>query len=290
MTAYGRASGEIADLNCVVEIHSINRKGLDIHIFAPKELLCFDIDIRKLIGEKISRGQITVRIIFKQDGASLEGSSYYLDHLKQLKEKWELIASGLGFSKNVIDLPFLAGQMQTFTAPDLSKGGEAVQEALNAILEQALQDFMKMKLTEGKNIAKDVESRLQQIKEDLAKVGERSANAPAKYRDKLKEKLEEALQVKTLEDERLLREVALFAEKVDITEEITRLSSHLQQGFGLLKSQEKSVGRVFDFLIQEMLREVNTIASKSSDLEIANLTISMKSEIEKIREQIQNVE
>lgn len=290
MTAYGRASKNSRGTDLVVEVHSVNKRGLDINIYAPRELLYLDMDLRKWVGEKVGRGQVSVRISMKQDVAARAASPLYYETLKHLKEKWEQLASQLGFSKKDIDLQFLANQMQMADGDELVKDEKGLKEAIKELLEKALQEFTKMKMAEGKHLAKEIQHRLQLMKEMVKKIKEKSLNAPAKYREKLKEKIAEALEGVSLDEERLLREVALFAEKVDTAEEISRLDSHLQQGSALLDDQEKPAGKTIEFLVQEMLREVNTIGSKASDIEIANLTIHMKSEIEKIREQVQNVE
>lgn len=290
MTAYGRASKNIAGIDLVVEIHSVNKRGLDINIYAPKELLYLDMDVRKWVGEKVGRGQVSVRISMKQNVAARSASPVYYETLKHLKEKWEQLASQLGFSKKEVDFQFLANQMQTADSDELVKDEKGLKEAIKELLEKALQEFTKMKMVEGRHLAKEIQHRLQLMKEMVRKMKEKSLNAPAKYREKLKEKIDEVVGGSGLDEERLLREVALFAEKVDTAEEMSRLDSHMEQGLALLEDQEKPVGKTIDFLIQEMLREVNTIGSKASDIEIANLTIHMKSEIEKIREQIQNVE
>lgn len=290
MTAYGRASKLINDLRWNVEIHSINRKGMDVNIYAPKDLLFFDIEIRKWIGEWVARGQITVKISLKQDGGSFQGTSLDFDSLKDLKNKWQSLAQQLGYSPDAVDLPFLANQMQTVSSQELIKDEQNAKETLRQVFDEALKDFMEMKLIEGKNLAKDIQARLRTIQGELSKISAKAESAPVKYRDKLKEKLKVLLEGMSIEEERVYREVALFAEKIDITEESVRLDSHLKQAYQLLDSKEKSVGRTFDFLTQEMLREVNTIASKSADLEMTNLSIAIKSELEKIREQVQNVE
>lgn len=289
MTAYGRASMETLGLHWVIEMHSINQKGLNIHLHAPKELLCFDIDMRKWIAEAIGRGQITIRINIKQAAPSLHCSEMQLENLQNLKKKWQNLAVSLGYSGESVDLPFLAGQLQTELVLDLVKDEESARKSLKKLFFDALDDLMKMKALEGKNLSKDIQERMKKIQKKLETIAAQAEKAPAKYRAKLEERLKTLLAGAALDESRLYQEVALFAEKVDITEELERLDSHLKQLFELFKGKEKSVGRALDFLIQEMLREVNTMGSKS-DLEIGKICIEIKGELEKLKEQVQNLE
>lgn len=286
MTAYGRASMEIEGLNWVIEIHSINQKGLNINLYAPKELLCFDIDMRKWISEAITRGQITVRLSIKQEGPT---SKIDVENLKDLKNKWQHVASELGYSRETIDLHFLADQLQGETVLNSVKDETKTKKELKKLFSMALDDLMEMKLREGENLSKDIQARLKKIKKEVETIADKAVGAPAKYQEKLEERLKSLLQGNVLEETRIYQEVALIAEKIDITEEIERMESHLKQLFELFKGKEKSVGRTLDFLIQEMNREVNTMASKS-DLEIGKLCIGIKGELEKIKEQVQNLE
>jgi uncharacterized protein (TIGR00255 family) len=172
--------------------------------------------------------------------------------------------------------------------PEQEKEFEKALPALQKGVEEALQGLVKMKQSEGKALKKDLEGRLQGLGKWVAQVEAHTPDATKRMREKLKERMREVLEPGAELDERLLREVALFAERVDVTEEITRLRSHVSQ-FKELLSQE-GIGRKMDFLIQEMGREVNTIGSKSMEAKIAHLVVEMKSELEKMREQIQNIE
>lgn len=283
MTAYSRAtSNEVEGLKWIVEIHSVNRKALDLNLYLTRELLSLDLELRKMIGQALQRGQVNVKINFDRGKESLAG----VPLLKKLKGQWEKTAKELGFSKDEITLSFLLQQMDQVS---LDAFGSKIQTELKKTVKEALAALIKMKETEGKALAGDILKRIKTLKENLRSIESFSVKAPENYREKLLLRLQ-ALLKEPLDDERILREIALFAEKVDITEEITRLKSHFSQFEELLKSKEDSVGRTLDFLVQEILREINTISSKSSELSITQLAIASKAELEKIREQVQNIE
>lgn len=283
MTAYSRAiSSEIDGLKWTVEIHSVNRKTLDVNLYLPRDLLFLDIELRKIIQQSLQRGQVTVKVNFekeKQSGAELP-------LLKKLKSGWEKTAKELGFPKDAITLPFLLSQIDQVS---LDVYGTKIQTELKKTVGNALDGLIKMKEVEGKALAADLLKRIKLLKDNVSAMEKLSAKAPELYREKLLERLKVILK-ESLDDERVLREVALFAEKADVTEEVTRLKSHLVQFGDLLKSKGESIGRTLDFLIQEILREINTISSKSADLAQTQLAVSSKAELEKIREQVQNIE
>lgn len=286
MTAYGRAtSTEIGDLSWVVEIHSVNRRGLDIHLHISKELLFMDIDLRKAISKEVARGQVTLKISFKK----LKGNESSITMLKKLKSFWEKGAKELGYPKESVDLPFLLDQMDRTPIEEFGLSEKKIQTELKKALSEAMDAFITMKEVEGKALALDIKGRIKAIGEHLKKIEKEAKGAPQKYREKLLEKLEDVL-AGAADDERLLKEVAFYAEKIDITEEITRLKSHMKQALDLIASKEKSIGRSLDFLNQEMLREINTIASKSGSLSVTKEAVNAKAELEKIREQVQNIE
>jgi len=191
-----------------------------------------------------------------------------------------------------IDLAFLMQHLPVQQKLEIARDED--MPALHRCVDEALQGLLKMKKTEGKALAADIEKRLKELARMIDAIEELSPDASKKMRQKLFEKMEEVLQLQigkgTEIEERLLREVAIFAERVDISEEITRFRSHLAQFHDLLVSKAGTTGRKMDFLIQEMGREVNTIGSKSSESKISHLVVDMKSELEKMREQIQNIE
>ena len=234
------------------------------------------------MGESIFRGQISLRISLCID--KIAPLLPELSLLKELKEEWEKYAKALAIDPKSIDLPFLIQHLP-------QQGKDLAQDQHRIILiqevERAIQDLLKMKQKEGKALIEDILLRLDLLIKCIEKIERFSPDSVKKMKQKLLEKIEE---VSTVQDERILKEVALFAEKVDITEELTRFRSHIDQFHQLIQSKEILMGRKMDFLIQEMVREVNTIASKSMDIHISHQVIEMKSELEKIREQSQNSE
>lgn len=290
MTAYSRASVSSPLGRFVVEIHSVNRKMLDFSLYLPKDLLRFDIDVRKWLSKSLERGQITVRLSLQSEGVSGRLFSNYLAQLKSLKEGWEKIAEELSYNpQEVIDLPFLVNQLQTVQVGE-SEEEEAIKTALKEGIESALADLMAMKETEGKALVFDIQKRLKTIEEAVTAVELKKEVPLVHYRKKLLERLKEIGHLDTEVEERVTREVLLLTEKMDVTEELVRMRSHIEQFRHHLRSSEKSIGRTLDFLTQEMQREINTLGSKSADSDLSLYVVKMKSELDKIREQVQNIE
>lgn len=291
MTAYSRASGNSPLGRVVVEIHSVNRRMLDMSLNLPKDLLRFDVEIRKWLSGWLERGQITLRLNLQSEGMSGELFSSYSSQLKELKKGWDKLAEELGYaSDKVVDLPFLVSQMQVLPSSEAAEDEEALKSSLKSIVEEALQELMKMKEAEGKTLALDIQKRLKVIEENIAAVELIKEQPLVHYRKKLIDRLKEVGHMHGEAEERILREVALLAEKLDVTEELVRLRTHIEQFRRHLASQEKAIGRTLDFLTQEMHREINTLGSKSADSEISSYVIKIKSELDKIREQVQNIE
>lgn len=289
MTAYGRAHAETDAGLFLIEIHSVNRKSLDINLNMPKELLMFDMPIRQRLGKEVRRGFVSVRVS-REDGRTTLPMLPNMKMLKELHQTWQKSASDLGYDpKEAVPFNFLLGYALS-AMPAEGFEQEKVKEQLDKGFDEAIAAFIKMKETEGKTLIEDITPRLDEIEENLKKVEELSKKAPQRYHDRLVKRLEE-LKISHEEDEdRLARELVIFSEKVDVTEEITRLRSHVKQFRETLTIEKRRVGRELDFLIQEMNREANTIAAKSQELEITQSILAVKSEQEKIREQLQNIE
>ncbi len=291
MTAYSRASISSPLGRLVVEIHSVNRKMLDMSLFLPKDLLRFDIEVRKWLGKYLERGQITFRLTLQSEGVGGKLFSNHLVQLKNLKEGWEKLCRELGYDpQTMVDLPFLVNQLQSAPAAESKEEEEAVKAALKEVVESALADLMQMKETEGKTLAIDIQKRLKIIEEIVSAIELKKEMPLVHYRNKLIERLKDVGTLSGEAEERIAREVALLAEKMDVTEELVRLRAHFEQFRLHLLSSEKSVGRTLDFLTQEMHREINTLGSKSSDSDLSLFVVKMKSELDKIREQVQNIE
>lgn len=280
MTGFGRAILDAPFGKLTVEIQSINRKYLEVFVSLPKEFARFEHEVRKWVTEAISRGSVSVRISVLSN--SVGGLLPDVKVLKNLKKEWLKIAKAVGADPKTIDLPFLMQYLPAQPKEDFSV------KPLEKCVEEALKALAAMKRTEGKALEEDLSQRLKELEKRLSEIEKHSPDATKKMRQRLFEKMEEACKIGPEIEERLLREVALFAERVDIAEEITRFRSHVAQFKTLLKGD--MVGRKMDFLIQEMGREVNTIGSKSMEAKIAHLVVEMKSELEKIREQVQNLE
>ncbi len=286
MTGFGRAGLDAPFGRLIAEIQSVNRKYLEIFVSVPKEFGRFEYDIRTWVGEQISRGQISVRLhVIPSEGAVLRQLPDPKE-LKALKKGWEKIAKTLGYDPKKIDLPFL---MQYCPIEQKTIAEDKDRPFLEKCMKEAMDGLCKMKAKEGKALAADVSKRLGFLKKNLKEVESLAPEAAERMRKNLEGKMKELQESPEL-DERILRETLLFADRIDITEEITRLSSHFNQFLGMLETKEKTIGRKMDFLIQEMGREINTIGSKSLDAKISYLVVEMKSELEKIREQVQNIE
>lgn len=265
MTAYGRASLMTPTGRWVVEIHSVNRKQLDMNISIPREMLSFDMDLRKWISHQVHRGQITVRVNVSEEALVAQN----LELLKGLKAGWEKVAHALGYEpEKSVTLSFLAEQLEHSSSQHLIEKEDAAKQQLKEVTLEALEILMAMKEKEGAALERDLEKCLQALEKLLAQIGKRAPETMARSRS------EEEGEPQAL----------------DIHEELVRLHSHCAQFRDVMGSAEKSVGKTLDFLVQEMHREINTISAKCADVELVALSVKVKSEIEKIREQVQNIE
>lgn len=288
MTAFGRATLENSFGKFIVEIHSVNRKHLEITTHLPRELLRYDSEIKKWISKEIARGQVGVRVQATFENESPLNITPNLPLARQLKKGWEALAKDFDVEiDGKFALKMIAREPELFLYDEIL--GEDVT-GLKDVVEAALKSLLVMKTKEGALLQADVEERLQKLKNSLEKIKEKAPFVADKLRQRLQLKLEEVLKGSLDNEERLLREVALFAEKVDISEEIVRFTSHLEQFQELVSGGKEGLGKTLDFLIQELLREANTMGSKANEAAITTQVIDIKSELEKIREQIQNVE
>lgn len=291
MTAYGRASSETSLGRFVAEVQSVNRKYLELNIFLPKELTRFDADVRKLVTGAVSRGQISVKLYAYFDQTTPVVITPNLPLIRQLRQAWEKIAIECGLNpQEAFSLELIHQETGILLYGEELCDESDYRLAICEVVDQALQHFIEMRVREGAVLQRDMVSRLENLKQSVDRISARSSDATAKYRERLKERIEEVLAGVIENEERILREVAIFADRVDITEEITRFHSHLEQCETLLKTEEYGVGKTLEFLLQELNREINTIGSKSADVEVSRLVIDIKSELERIREQVQNVE
>ncbi len=289
MTAYGRADVTTQAGHFVIEIQSVNRKFLEVNVILPRELSQFDIELKKWLLPHLARGQVTVKVnAFFEKGLPLIVKPN-LPLARQVKKGWEEIGKALQIEQP-FDLSLLSSIEGLLGYDDNREEEETYRQILKQVLLEALQRFLNMKRQEGAMLQLDITERLNKIRSSLKLIEEKAPHAPKKFRDKLIARIEEILPGRIENEERILREIALYAEKVDIAEEITRFYCHLAHFEELIQSSLLSVGKTLEFVLQELNREVNTMGNKSSDMEIARAVIDIKSELERIREQIQNIE
>lgn len=288
MTAYARASLKKRVGRFSVEIQSVNRKYLEVQTSLPHELIRFDSNIKKKIGEHVERGQVSVKVFVEFEGEAPYSVKPNLPFLRQIKNAFHEICDELKI-EGELKADKLLFQKGVLIYDEELPNEEEYLEAIYEILELALSQLAKMKEKEGSILSKDIEERLKLLQNSIEEIAVLASGVEEKLREKLIAKLNEVSPGFIENEERILKEVCLFADKADITEEITRFKSHIEQFFTILKASFSS-GKTIEFLIQEMNREVNTIGSKSADLKVTKLVIEMKRELERIREQIQNVE
>jgi uncharacterized protein (TIGR00255 family) len=287
MTGYGVGRVKEEDGECLVEVKSLNNKYCDVNIKNNFQSLEIEQKIEKLIKDKVSRGKINILIKVENYGLTEEkiilnedvADSYY-KKLKALKKKYKL--------KDEIGIDSMLKFKDIFKIvkeEESAKIWPLVEKATNL----SLDSLLKMRAREGKILVADIRKRVKKIQKLIDKIEKYSKSSPLDYKDKFLSKIKNLTDGLNVDEGRIELEAAIFAEKTDITEEITRLKSHLIQFDDLLNSEE-SVGRKMDFLTQEINREVNTIGSKTNDIEVTSLVVLVKSELEKIREQARNIE
>ena len=288
MTGYGRGEAVLHGRPITVELRSVNNRFLDCTVKLPRIYVFAEDAIKRRVQGSISRGKVDV---FVTIGPSETGDTRisinrpmaegYLNALRELRDVYEL--------RDDISVSLLSRFPDVFLVEKATEDLELVAEDIGTVLDQALVDFDAMRTREGEKLAQDVRSRAESITTLLGKIEVRAPGIVADYRARLAAKMQEVLQNTQLDEGRILTEAALFADKVAVDEETVRLHSHLSQLEHML-NEGGAVGRKLDFLIQEFNREANTIGSKCSDMETARYVVDLKGEIEKIREQIQNIE
>ena len=291
MTAYGHAGKIFSFGRISIEIQSVNRKHLEINTTLPNAFLRFDAEVKKWIGAAVGRGQVNIRISISFEQKSPIAIVPNTALALQMQQAWKTMAEQLDISLSdqaLIQILSLIPDMM-FQGDEL-QDEELYKKALKETVDEALTRLCRMKSLEGQSLYEDISARLNLLHLAIEQISIKAPDAPMRYREKLKERLQEVLGASIENEERILREVCVYAEKVDIAEELTRFHSHLKQVKQILESKESAVGKTLEFLIQELNREINTIGSKSSDVEISHGVIQIKTELERIREQIQNIE
>ncbi|MCF6094878.1 YicC family protein [Microaerobacter geothermalis] len=289
MTGYGRAEQRIDGLSFTVEMKSVNHRFCEISIKMPREFMFAEDKIKRLIQKKILRGRVDVFV--NMDAETLPNQQLevnwslveqYMSAIREFQQKYNL-------HDNISATDILARE-DMIQLKEEQRNLEEAADFLLDVVSQAVDRLVEMRDLEGQALTEDLESRMTQIRQYIGNISQHSGRVVDIYREKILQRVKEFLggQVE-LDEGKLLTEVALFAEKANIDEELTRLHSHCEQFLKVIRDKG-AIGRKLDFLIQEMNREMNTIGSKANDLKISQWVVELKSELEKIKEQVQNIE
>ncbi len=290
MTGYGTATIQTASgRSFTLEVKSVNHRYCDVHAKLPGKLAFLEHDLKRLVKERFERGRFDLYLSLDEFGRESKKISFDRDlaaaYLEQLRE----LAAHLQLEPQV-DLLSLTRMPEVITVESAELDEEEARQAVEQVLQQALEHLEQMRTHEGAALAQDVLGNLDRISQIVGQVANISENTPMLYKAALEERIKRLTEnVVEINQERLAQEVAMFADRIDISEETSRLTGHIEHLKHLMASAEP-VGRKLDFLIQEMNREINTIGSKANNLDIAKQVVDVKSMLEKIREQIQNVE
>lgn len=288
MTGYGRGEYKDGGVELCVEVKTVNNRYLDVAVRAPRIFIAFEDVIRSAVREKLTRGHADVFVSFSDKRR--KERTIYLDEgaAQAYAEAARKIHSLFPDAENDFSVTNILRFPDVISQDEVSSADEECLNALKTALSSALDNLNAMRSAEGEKLEKDMLSRVDVINGDVKEIEKRAPAVVENYKSKLDVKIKKILESTEIDEARILTEVALFADKSNIDEEITRLHSHISQFKEICK--EKLVGRKLDFLVQEFNRETNTICSKSNDTAITKIALAMKNEIEKIREQVQNVE
>ena len=288
MTGFGRAKKEIDSLDITVEIKSVNHRYFEFSARLPRSFNFLEEKLKSFLAQNISRGKVEISVMIEDNSQNAtvveidrDYANAYITALKQLSKEFKI--------KNDIGASSFVGNNDLFKIRRKAADDQTVQNAVLTVAKEALDNFIEMRSIEGERLLNDVKSRTAYILKKVEFIEERSPETVKLYKERIEQKIKELLNDTAPDEQRILTEVAIFADKVAVAEETVRLRSHIKQ-FEDLLSDTNPVGRKLDFIVQEMNRETNTIGSKAQDIEIAHTVVDIKSEIEKIREQIQNME
>lgn len=289
MTGFGRCEVQEESLKFTVEMKSVNHRYLDANIRMPKKLNFFETAIRSLLKQSVQRGKVDIFITYEDLSEQQVSLKYnevlaaeYLSYFEKMQEKFSL--------ENDIRVSTLSRYPEVLTMEEQAVDEEELWKGLKKALDGAIRQFVETRTSEGEHLREDLIEKLDNMLKLVGCIEERSPQIIAEYRDKLETKVKELLADTQIEDSRIAAEVVIFADKICTDEEVVRLKSHIVHMKETLVSDDSGIGRKLDFIAQEMNREANTILSKANDLEISNIGIELKTEIEKVREQIQNIE
>ena len=288
MTGFGSSSLELEDCSIDIEIKSVNNRYLDFNFSMPSYLNFMLEDMKSLIKNKLKRGRVDVYIKIKKYQLAVDSVDINYELAHKIKEKLDSLNEKLDMKSdiNVRDL-VKYDDVMSFTYKDLDN--EFLHDNILKVLNEAVNKIYSMRSTEGDNLREDLSTNLSKIEEQISKISSLTENSVKEYRENLFNKISELLDEEKIDKDRMYLEVALMADKVDINEELKRFDSHIVQ-FKSAMDMKDCIGRKLDFIIQEMNREINTISSKSNDENISVCVIEVKSLIEKLREQVQNIE
>ena len=289
MTGFGRCEVSEGDRKFTVEMKGVNHRYLDANIRMPKKLNFFDSAIRTVLKQYVTRGKVDIFITYEdltENQVSLKYNESlakeYLDAFKKMEETFGL--------ENDIRVSTVSRCPEVLTMEEQSADEDELWKGLKKALEGALKQFVETRGIEGENLKNDIIAKLDGMSEKVACIEVRSPEIVAEYRAKLEEKVKELLADTQMDEGRIAAEVVIFADKICTDEEVVRLKSHIAHMKETFATEENGIGRKLDFIAQEMNREANTILSKANDIEVSNYAIDLKTEIEKVREQIQNIE
>jgi uncharacterized protein (TIGR00255 family) len=288
MTGFGRASGSQGGLEVTIELRSVNHRYFEFSSRMPRAFQFAEEKLKALCQQSISRGKVEASVFIEdtnENATEIEINRQYADAylkaLKTLSKEYKL--------KNDVKASSFIGNSEMFKLRRKEIDDEQVLEAVLPVAEEAIKSFIAMRETEGERLKADISSRAETILSKVSLIEARSPETVKAYRERLEAKIKELLEDAKVDEQRLITETAIFADKVAVDEETVRLRSHIKQLSSLLE-ENGPVGKKLDFIVQEMNRETNTIGSKCQDVEIAHIVVDIKSEIEKIREQVQNIE
>lgn len=287
MTGYGRGRYENDGREFLVEIKSVNHKYHDINIKLPRSISFLEEVVKKRINEVVNRGKIDIYISYTNFSQSDKEVKIDEDLAKNYITAFQKMAQDVNLSPNisVLDIAQLPDVINIVDKQDEEK----LKQELNFALEEAISNFLSMRKIEGQRMAEDLQERMKNISKNLETISKLSTGLVDEYIVKLKERIKEILKDNVIDENRIAMEAVIYADKTSIQEELTRLRSHILQ-FQDMLLEDKAVGKKLDFLIQEMNRETNTIASKANCLEITQTIVEIKNELENVREQVQNIE
>ena len=287
MTGYGKATLSVENREYQIEIKSVNHRYLDMNIKMPRTISYLEEEVKKTIMAYVKRGKVDVFITFENNSTegrkiqiNKEIASVYIKELKKLAEEENILAN--------IEVTEISKYPDVLSIQN-EQNEEKIKQELIEVTKQAVQKLVEMRSAEGSKMAQDLLQRVEEVQQDVTKISDQSTGLIQDYVVKLESRIKELLPNHEIDQNRLVQEVVLFADKCSVQEEITRLNSHIAQFKNFLQAEE-NIGKKLDFLIQEMNRETNTIGSKANCLEITNKVIDIKTQLENIREQIQNIE